>query len=168
MPAVPPPIRWEDGVEAHLDLQPQGVVRPDAWFVLEIPPQGAPECAREHEKRHQVLIGLVEVDRGTERGRSRWSEKVDAYAALFLSGRLTELTGYRRARVLVVCKNQARRDTLAGLIAELAGTVELPEQGGSLASRFWLTTVTTLESEKLSESNWLRVSSPDLVPLVEV
>lgn len=161
------PIRWEDGVEAHLDLQPQGVVRPDAWFVLEIPPQNTQKYSREDEKRSQVLIGLVEVDRGTERGRSRWSEKVDAYAALFLSGRLTELTGYRRARVLVICKNEARRDTLAGLIAELAGTIELPQSGGSLASRFWLTTVTTLESAQLGATTWRRISSPELVPLVE-
>ena len=152
--------RWEDGPYAHLDLQPLGVIRPDAWFVFEL------------SARPSFLVALVEVDRGTERGRERWSEKVGAYEAIFCSGRLAELTGYRRARVLVVCNSEARRDTLATLIAELAGEIELPSEGadsgtgGNLASRFWLTTTATLESATLSDPVWCRFGTRDLVPLI--
>ena len=63
-----------------------------------------------------MLVGLVEVDRGTERGDRRWQEKLEAYAALFAGGSLQAATGYRNARILVVTSDARRRDQLAAFI----------------------------------------------------
>ena len=108
--------RWEDSEAAAIGLECSPfTVRPDAWFALRL------------EKA--VLVGLVEVDRGTERGDRRWREKLDAYGALFASGRLPSVTGYVNARVLVITPNARRRDQLADTVWE-AGEV--------LAARFWI------------------------------
>ena len=174
-------LRWEDGPYAHLDLQPLGVIRPDAWFVFELNALGGMSSVlgavsgalgAVSSARSSFLVALIEVDRGTERGRERWSEKIGAYAALFCSGCLADLTGYQRARVLVVCNSEARRDTLVALIAELAGEIELPGEGenvassGKLAERFWLTTADALQNATLSDLVWRRPGRGEMVPLV--
>ncbi len=127
--------RWEDGVEAHIDLErnrPPRVVRPDAWFTYRF------------EKR--VLVGLVELDRGTERGGVRWQEKIAAYGALFETGRLKEVTGYQKARILVVTPNAARRDALANLIQNTVS--------GGFAERFWLMEHSCLEQPEMTREVW--------------
>ena len=131
-------LRWEDGIGATLELGEKQVLKPDAWFVFEIA----------QDERPVVLVGLVEVDRGTERGKTRWAEKLTRYHALFSSGKLLEHTGYKNARVLVLCPDEPRLERLAALIAELAGDERL-------AGKFWLITAQTLEQTGLHDSVWL-------------
>jgi hypothetical protein len=110
---------WHDGDAGQFDLKRTGaptVVRSDAWFTY---------CVHD-----RVLVGLVEVDRGTERGLKRWGEKLLAYRELFIGDRLHEMTGYRNARVLVFTPNARRRDRLAEIIRAHASE--------PLAARFWL------------------------------
>ena len=138
---------WHDSEEAAIDLgrtQAPYWVRPDSWFVLRLP--------------KAVLVSLVEVDRGTERGDKHWREKLAAYEALFASGRLPGVTGYTNARVLVVCPDARRRDGLAALIAGLAAP--------SLAGRFWLAECSVLEQADLSRPAWRQTGSSLLRPLV--
>jgi hypothetical protein len=120
------------------------VVAPDAWFVYEI------DAA--------VLVGLVEVDLGTERGELRWNDKLAAYQFLFQSDRLPKITGYQNARVLVFVPNDHRRDNLAALIAKNA-----PQ---ALVDRFWIATREHGEF-RLDAPVWKRVANPSLSPLVE-
>ena len=103
-------------------------MRPDAWFVYRL--------------GERVLVGLLEYDRGTERGDGRWRDKLIAYDALFAGPRLRETTGYVNARVLVVCPAERRRDRLADLIGSHA-----PE---GLAARFWLAAQTVLDRPDLA------------------
>lgn len=129
--------RWRDGEAAAIDLERQQapyVVRPDAWFILSL--------------EQAVLVGLVEVDRGTERGDRRWREKLGAYGALFAGERLPAVTGYVNARVLVVCPDARRRDRLAELVGQHAGP--------GLAERFWLADGGALEGIGLLQSVWKR------------
>ena len=136
---------WHDGPEAAIDLgrtQAPKIVRPDAWFVYRL---------GEHDGREAVLVGFLEVDRATERGERRWSEKLAAYRVLLSSPRLREVTGYVRARVLVVCPNEARRDGLADLIARNAEP--------AVAERFWLAEGTALGRSDLSSAIWHRAGS---------
>lgn len=137
---------WHDGEESIIDLartQTPYQVRPDAWFVLRLP--------------KAVLVSLVEVDRGTERGDRRWSEKLDAYAALFAGDRLPHVTGYVNARVLVITPNTARRDSLTHLIAD---------QDRPIKSRFWLAVSDVTAVPDLSAEHWRQPMSPVLKPLV--
>lgn len=139
---------WRDGEEAAIGLQRgQGAsfVRPDAWFVYRL--DGI------------VLVGLVEVDRGTERGDRRWGEKLAAYGALFADrAALTAATGYVNARVLVLTSDERRRDRLAILIAERA------EQ--ALVDRFWLAGSNVLERLDLCGLSWRRPGASPLQSLV--
>ena len=146
--------RWADGNEAALDLKrtaPPFQAKPDAWFVHRV--------RQDAEGREAVLVGLVEVDRGTERGKSRWAEKLRAYGELFLGDLLRPVTGYRNARVLVLTPNAARRDALAQLIASEIGTA-------GLAEKFWLAEIAALQKPGLTAPAWRRVGSQELVPLV--
>ena len=133
---------WHDGPEAIIDLgqtQQPKTVRPDAWFIYRLGEQGG---------REAVLAGLAEVDRATERGGRRWSEKLAAYSVLFAGPRLRETTGYVKARVLVVCSTEARRAGLADLIARTAEP--------SVAERFWLAERSALGQPDLSLGTWYR------------
>ena len=141
---------WRDGEAAaiHLDQeQAQSqcpcAIRPDAWFVLRL--------------TRAVLVGLVEVDRGTERGDRRWREKLDAYGALFASGVLPSVTGYVNARVLVVTPDARRRDQLAGALAEA---------GEGLASRFWITERVVLDDGNLLLPCWRQQADLPLRSLI--
>jgi len=146
--------RWEDGAEAAIDLgRPVAPfqARPDAWFVYCL--------SQADDGRETVLVGLVEVDRGTERGKTRWAEKLAAYGALFSGDGLRLATGYRNARVLVLAPSAARRDTLARLIAGVIGTA-------GLAERFWLAETATLNAATLSAPVWRRIGGTALAPLI--
>lgn len=132
-------LRWTDGTEAALPYG-NGCARPDAWFVYQIK-------ARRDGNQPVILVGLVEVDRGTERGERHWSQKVRDYAGLFESGALAQLTGYRNARVLVLTPDVRRRDGLASLI-------ESQEPHSFGASRSWLAARSVLSSQTLSEPAW--------------
>jgi len=136
---------WQDGEEAAIDLERERVpfaVRPDAWFVLRLD--------------QAVLVGLVEVDRGTERGDRRWQEKLDAYRALFAGGRLAGVTGYVNARVLVIAPDARRRDRLAAAIAKA---------GADVAPKFWIAERAVLDEASLLLPHWRRTDLP-LRPLI--
>lgn len=144
--------QWRDSEAAAINFdrdQPPLTVRPDAWFVLRL--------------GQVVLVGLVEVDRGTERGDRRWSEKLDAYGVLFASGRLPHVTGYVNARVLVLTLSQVRRDALARFIAAQGREASLTS---GLAERFWLADQSVLIEGNLAKSRWRRPGSEKLWPLV--
>ena len=138
--------KWRDGEAAAIRLdqaQAPLLVRPDAWFVLRLP--------------KAVLVGLVEVDRGTERGDKRWREKIAAYAALFASSDLSRATGYVNARVLVIAPSDRRRDQLADTIAEA---------GAELSSRFWISEQAVLGEPNLLLAQWRQRPDLPLRPLV--
>ena len=131
--------QWRDGEAAAMNLdrdQPPFKVRPDAWFVLRLGPT--------------VLVGLVEVDRGTERGNRHWDEKLITYGMLFASRQLPSVTGYVNARILVLTPNAKRRDLLANFISNQSGT----NQVGSVATRFWLSDLGALTVSNLSAECW--------------
>jgi hypothetical protein len=128
--------RWEDGEAAAISLDRERApfaVRPDAWFALRL--------------ERAVLVGLVEVDRGTERGDRRWREKLDAYGALFSGGCLPAVTGYVNARVLVITPDARRCAQISDTVAEL---------GGNLASSFWFTERSVLDEASLLTPRWRR------------
>ena len=127
-------LAWRDGNEAAIEMGSGSVRRvlPDAWFVYQV----------RAEPKSVVLVGIVEVDRGTERGLVRWQEKADAYAALFASDALLKATGYKNARVLVVTPNAVRREQLADLIAESGVT-------GDCIARFWIAEAAALTQERI-------------------
>ncbi len=145
-------LAWYDGSDAAISLerdQAPKQARPDAWFVLRLGSIGG---------REAVLTGLVEADRGTERGETRWKDKLQAYGALFAGNRLKTATGYVNARVLVVCPDARRRDGLAALIARRADP--------ALAGRFWLVGRDALNQPDLTRCDWLQAGSALLRPLV--
>lgn len=141
--------KWCDGGAAEIELKRSTmpkIVRPDAWFVYRL------------DKK--VLIGLVEIDRATERlvCRGRWHGKLEAYGALYRGDILQSVTGYRNARILVTVPNEARRDRLASFIAE-SGPAEL-------ARRFWLVTTADLRAASLNSPVWQMPGECELQPLV--
>ena len=143
-------LRWVDGPEAAIGLPSGGRVLPDAWFVYQVNFAEPPT----------VLVGLVEVDRGTERGDRRWGEKLVNYEALFADRTaLSAATGYMNARILVFAPDGARRDRLTGFLAE---------QGRDTAARFWLTGMETTEEASLNAPVWRRPSLSDFWPLLAV
>jgi DNA-binding transcriptional ArsR family regulator len=138
---------WQDGEAAVISLDRQQApfaVRPDAWFVLRL--------------ERAVLVGLVEVDRGTERGERHWREKLDGFGALFAGGRLPAVTGYVNARVLVIAPNARRRDQLAELIGTCAEA--------ALAQRFWLASREGMEQPDVTQWFWKQPGNQKLQPLV--
>ena len=172
-------LRWCDGTDAHLPLQPgalrQGIprsglakpdfARPDAWFVYQIGGhQNASEIGSEGHPKPLVLVGLVEIDRGTERGSTRWGEKITDYNTLFGSqDTLRTGTGYRNARVLVFVPDARRRDSLADLIL-----AQVREQGFSvqLSERFWLAEHSLLLTGQFGDAVWRRPGAAKLCPLI--
>jgi len=131
-------------LRTSVDRPVLGEAMPDALFIVKLT-QGR-------------LVGLVECDRGTERGVSRWQNKARSYAQMFASGALQEATGgLRNARILVTTPSITRRNQLAGLIRELS-----PE----LASQYWLTTVDTLERPGFTEPVWIRATGGEALALV--
>lgn len=159
-------LRWSDGREATIPLPGAGAARPDAWFVyrlgrlppvVDVPVAEAPD-------RPLVLVGLIETDRGTERGGARWGDKFEDYRRLLADrAALVATTGYVNARVLVLTPDARRRDALAGLLAERARATGVP---APLLGRFWLAERSVLEGAELTAPAWRRAGSDDLWPLV--
>ncbi len=142
-------LEWKDGADAAIELENEGFarwVKPDAWFAYSLRP----------EPQKLVLVGLVEVDRGTERGDRRWQEKMEAYTGLFSGGSLQSATGYVNARILVIAPDARQRDQLAAFIAE---------SGGAVSSRFWLAESAILETPDLTQALW-RKGVEGLLPLL--
>ena len=138
--------RWRDGEAAAIGLDRDRApfaVRPDAWFVLRL--------------ARVVLVGLVEVDRGTERGDRHWQEKLNAYGALFAGGCLPAVTGYVNARLLVITPDTRRRDQLAELIHD---------GGTSVAAQAWITASAVLSVPDLKRPTWRYGGDLTLRPLV--
>jgi hypothetical protein len=149
-------LEWRSGRGAAIRLGTgrgsRRFVRPDAWFAYRLAapsPAGAPPAP--------VLVGLAEIDRGTERFLPRWAEKAAAYSALFARGYLKAATGYANARVIVVTPDAGRRDALAGYLSGLEP---------SLANRFWLAERGALLTGGLSVPAWRTPGSALLRPLI--
>jgi hypothetical protein len=146
-------IAWHDGSEAYFDLSsvpnaPLKSVRPDAWFGYK-------------SLSGQVLVSLVEIDRGTERGGGRWKDKMEQYGALFGGGRgvIKATTGYEAARVLVIVPTAVRREWLAQFIAKEAATEFVRD-------RFWIVVRKDLEQATLTSAVWQRAGMNGLHPLL--
>jgi hypothetical protein len=122
-------------------------VKPDAWFTLGITDASS-------------LTAFVEVDRGTERGLTRWEEKVRSYHALFAKkDYIKTITGQSKARILVTVPDENRRDRLADQIHQLGGESGIQEY-------FWLIVASDLTPAALVEPLWRQVGKPNLVSLV--
>ncbi len=134
---------WRDADECVYLLPGGQKLRPDGGFVLDI---------GEREGRNAVLAGFVEADRGTERGLTRWTEKVRAYAALFADpANVVAATGFRHARVLVVARTEARRDWIWEAIEEICEGIGA---GPEILERFWVAEKSVLETPGLAAEAW--------------
>lgn len=153
-------LRWRDGAEAHIPLAP-GSARPDAWFVYQI--GWHPPGPEQSGSLPLVLVGLTEIDRGTERGNVRWGEKLDDYRALFGGIALRSATGYRNARVLVFVPDARRRDSLAELLMTLIRDKGYPPR---LRERFWLAEHEFLRHGALDAPVWRQPGDALLRPLL--
>lgn len=147
-------LSWKDGTDAVIELGNSAPrrLRPDAWFVYQVRPG-------QDSGKPTVLVALIEVDRGTERGERHWGEKLAAYAALFRSDLLRNATGYANARVLVITPSDCRRNYLASYIAEDEPWVLL---------RFWLANQIILTDCKLTLPVWQRLRETSLQALISV
>ncbi|MCX6378788.1 MAG: replication-relaxation family protein [Armatimonadetes bacterium] len=139
-------VRWEDGTEAYFDMKERdgNIVRPDAWFVLHL--------------GDSKLVGIVEVDRGTERGDKRWKEKLQAYDNLYRSPCLKATTGYENARILTLTPTERRRDALANLIARHAKPDMTP--------RFWFADMKALQEPGFAYEGWRQAGEKSLSALL--
>lgn len=142
-------LTWRDGARATIELgraEYPRQARPDAWFVYRL--------------QEATLVGLVEVDRGTERSPARWQEKVGVYAVLLSGSTIQELTTHKQARVLVITPDVRRREAIAGVIEEVLPDVSLPPD------RFWIAEKAALRRADLSEPVWRVPGRAELMPLV--
>lgn len=139
--------RWREGGDAAIDLRRSvapKVLRPDAQFVYRL--------------GERALVGLVEADRGTERGALAWKQKCAAYERAFVEGHLQQATGFANIRVLVFAPTERRRDLLAELIRS--------EVKPTLASQFWLTTQEQTAHPALDRAVWCQPGNSAFRPLV--
>lgn len=142
-------VLWRDGAKAIIDLGRNTFprqLRPDAWFIYRL--------------KEATLVGLVEVDRGTERSPSRWQEKFVAYAALFAGNTIQELTGHKQARVLVIAPDEYRRDNITTVLAELLPGSTVPPD------RFWIADLSVLESTEIRSPRWRVPGREELLPFI--
>ncbi len=149
--------RWQVGQEAWFEVggpANRASVRPDAWFAYELNGGARPV----------VLVGLAEIDRGTERGDRHWWAKLNGYRQLFEEQEaLTAATGYINARVLVFTPNAQRRERLAATLADLVRQANLPYE---FLSHFWLAEHAVLSGDDLAAPVWRRPGVSELLPLV--
>jgi DNA-binding Lrp family transcriptional regulator len=142
--------QWRESGEAHIPLPNNDEaesVKPDAWFTLGITDTSS-------------LTAFVEVDRGTERGLTRWEEKVRSYYTLFaLPSYIKTITGQSRARILVTVPDENRRDRLAEQIQQLGGD-------SGIHQYFWLIVASDLTAYALIKPLWRQAGQPNLVPLI--
>lgn len=153
-------LAWRDGAEAHIPLTPR-YARPDAWFTYQV--GWHRPLAEQAEPVPLVLVGLTEIDRGTERGNVRWGEKLNDYYVVFSGNTLQATTGYRNARVLVFVPDVRRRDLLADLLLTLIRDRGYPQR---LAERFWLAEHEFLVHGTLEAAVWRRPGDKTLRPLL--
>ena len=140
-------LRWEDGAEAYFDMKERDapcILRPDGWFVFQL--------------GNVKLVGIVEVDRGTERGDKRWKEKILAYDNLYHSPCLKATTGYDNARILTFTPTERRRDALANLIAR--------HTKPDIAPRFWFADMKALQEPGLKYEGWRQANQERLTTLL--
>lgn len=116
---------WRDGSAAAL-----GRAHPDALFVYRL--------------REATLVGMVEVDRRTEKSPHWWEGKFARYAALFASDVILKATGHHRARVIVVTPDAKRRDGITRILNGLLERSAVPPK------RFWITAKSTLDHTDFS------------------
>lgn len=137
--------QWYQGGEAEIALpSPRSFLRPDGWFV--------------YRMRDTPMAGFVEIDRGTERGDTRWAQKLRAYEQLLSENRLKIITGYQRGRLLVVTPDLPRRDRLSRYIASGCSAI--------LTDRVWLTEAATLATGDIGVPLWVRPGRPTPEALV--
>jgi hypothetical protein len=134
---------WRDADDCVFPLPGGLKLRPDGGFILDV---------GERDGRKALLAGFIEADRGTERGLTRWSEKVRAYAALFADpANVVAATGFRHVRVLIVARTVARRDWIWEAIEEIGAELGL---GPEILERFWVTDKGSLKDEGLDSERW--------------
>ena len=133
---------WREGKAAVV-----GNAWPDALFLYRLPAA--------------VLVGLLEVDRGTERGDRWWKEKFARYAAIFRSDLILEATGQKTARVIVVAPSARRRDGISALLSGLLLGADVPPE------RFWIAERAVLAGTDLSAPVWRVAGFEGLHPLVK-
>jgi len=138
---------WKEGkaAEVVLSTNPTRTLRPDAVAALRL-------------AQDKVLVCLVEADRGTERGLTRWLEKLAAYGEAFDRGHIAEATGYRNARITVFTQTPIRRDRLCGVVAEHA-----PK---GIKDRIWIVDLPSLSGCDFAAAAWIRPPSPSPLPLL--
>lgn len=136
--------KWHDGEAAVIPLiQNTTLARPDAWFVLRLP--------------KVVLVGLVEVDRGTERGDRHWQKKIENYTWLYSNDRLYQTTGYKNARGVVTAPHARRLEKISEIISE---------HGAAIADKFWLIVHENLSSLDIISSRWMNPNKQEELQLV--
>lgn len=129
--------QWADGTGAHLPP-----ARPDAWFVYGL-------------TNERALVGLVEADRGTERGR-QWEWKARDYEEMLAGPALSQATGGNtKARLVIVTQSEGRRERIAELLSET-----------SIAAISFVATQDDLQAGGLERPIWNTPPEPYLVPLV--
>lgn len=98
-------------------------------------------------------VGLVEVDRGTERATSggvndKWAAKIAAYSAVFEEpkrGTLVSVTGFRRARIVVTVESEGRANWIARRVS-----------GTPIGDFVWLAVRETLAKADVYAPIWFR------------
>lgn len=135
-------VSWLMGSEAIV-----GRARPDARFVYQF--------------KGVRLLGLLEIDRGTET-LTRWKEKFSQYAPLLTPGStaLKEATGESRGRVLVVTPNEKRRAGIADVIWSCLDKARIEPE------RYWITVRSSLGNRDLAAPVWQVPELEGLQPLV--
>lgn len=129
--------QWADGTAAHLPP-----ARPDAWFVYGLP-------------NGRALVGLVEADRGTERG-PQWEWKARDYKEMLAGTTLARATGGNtKARLVIVTQSESRRERIAELLSET-----------SIAAISFVATQDDIRTGGLERPIWNNPLEPYLVPLV--
>lgn len=128
-------LSWNDGTKSVV-----GPARPDAVFVYQL--------------GEMTMVGLVEIDRGTERGLNRWREKFAQYQAVYHTDAIAQATGYKVGRVLIICPDARRLENIAIILDRLLQTEPM------LPDRLWLTERSTLDTIDLAAPTWRLAGKP--------
>jgi hypothetical protein len=152
-------LSWIDGEDAAIYIPKAKItVKPDARFLLQLDVMESGQPL--------ILSGLVEVDRGTERGISRWSQKLCAYTSLFADrATLAAATGYVNARVIVITPNATRTNKLIRTLEVLS--VEHKMDSESVES-YWIAEKSILENPNTSDAKWSIPGIEGKLPLLSV
>jgi hypothetical protein len=110
--------------------QPRGLV-PDCAFTLRTP------------RGPKAALCFVEYDLATE-GRAVFLRKLRAYEAAWRAGKIVEIFGVEKFRVLTLCPNERRRDGLKSVASEVEPSWA-----------YWFAAVTDLAANGLTGPVWL-------------